>query len=144
MPQPVPNASARSRTSGIAITGPTSPATNVHLLRKNNPTMGTTIDHATATRIASQAASIPRRRGLVVLEEAFGSLVQMGELFLDDRPDHVEVDSKVLVCDQIAESDDLPPRDLGSKGPSVVGDLCRRLADDDEVVENCIAGLSVE
>src|SRR5438874_13326614 len=51
---------------------------------------------------------------------------------------------KVLVCDQIAESDDLPPRDRGSKGPSVVGDLCRRLADDDEVVENGIAGLSVE
>src|SRR5437588_7732323 len=84
-----------------------------------------------------------RRRGVVV-DEAFGRLVELVELFLDNRLDHVEVDSKVLVCDQIAESDDLRPRDLRSKGASVVRDLCGRLADDDEVVENCITGLSVE
>lgn len=79
-----------------------------------------------------------RRRGLVVHEEAFSGLVQLGKLFLDDRPDHIEVDSKVLVCDQVAESDDLRPRDLWSKGASVVGDLCRGLAYDDKVVENCM------
>ena len=77
-----------------------------------------------------------------MVDEAFGRLVELIEPFLDDRPDHVEVDSKILVCDQIAESDDLRPRDLRTKGASVVGDLCRRLADDDEVVENYITGLS--
>ena len=49
-----------------------------------------------------------------------------------------------IVRDQIAESHDLRPRDPRGKRPSLVGDLRRGLAYDDEVVENCITGLSVE
>jgi hypothetical protein len=52
------------------------------------------------------------RRLVVLLDEALCRPVELVELFGHDRLDHVEIDPKVLVCDQVAESDHVRPRDL--------------------------------
>lgn len=54
------------------------------------------------------------------------------------------VDPEVLVGQEVAQTDDLGPRDLRCPGASVVPEVSGRLADDDEVVENSIPRRDLE
>lgn len=85
-----------------------------------------------------------RLRPAALVHQALGSRVQLIELLGDDRSDHLEVDTEVLVRDQVAEADDLRPRDLRSASAGLLGDLCCSFTDHDEVVEDRIACLPVE
>ena len=76
--------------------------------------------------------------------EPLGDAIKLLEPIFDDRLDDFEVDPEVFVRDEVAQPDDLRPRDLRSAGSCRVRDLRRRLPDHDEVVEHGVARLPVE
>jgi hypothetical protein len=86
----------------------------------------------------------PRARRGGSLEKAFHSFVELVQLLRQDRLDDLEVDSEVLVSDQISESHDPYPGNLRSRVACLLGELRGRFADDNAVVQDGVARLSVE
>lgn len=71
---------------------------------------------------------------LPLVEEMLDGLIELVELLCQDRLNDVEVDSKVLVRDEVPESDDPNPGNLRSTVERLLGELTRRLTDNNEVV----------
>src|SRR5690606_7270048 len=69
--------------------------------------------------------------------------LEVGELPGDDEPDCLEVDTEIVVNDNISDSHNFPPGDLGVPLPNRPGHLSACLPDDLEVTYHCIDGFLV-
>ena len=59
---------------------------------------------------------------------------QSGATIPGGQPDHIPIDPEVRVDEDVAEGDDLRPRNLGVAGLQFLGDARRRLADNGELL----------
>ena len=49
---------------------------------------------------------------MVLRENLLQFLLQRGDIYLDNRPDLISIDHKIVMDKDISKTDDLPPRDL--------------------------------
>jgi len=80
-----------------------------------------------------QAQSHNGLAGRAVAEHGFDHSSELGQVFVQDDPNHIQVDGKVLVHHHVAQAHHPTPIDVAVACPQLLGNVACRLANDLQV-----------